>query len=78
MVKVHKIKILPQYFDAVQSRIKTAEVRVNDRAYKAGDWLILEEWNGSYYTGFYIKRRVRAVYELDTMGLNGYVLICME
>ncbi len=78
MMKTHKVKILQQYFDAVVSRIKTAEVRYNDRGYESGDWLVLEEWTGKYYTGLYIVRRIKAVYELDSMGLNGYVLICME
>lgn len=78
MIKTHKVKILPQYFDAVAARIKTAEVRFNDRAYKADDWMVLEEWTGEYYTGFYVVRRIKAVYELDSMGLNGYVLIILE
>lgn len=78
MAKTHKVKILPQYFDAVMDRTKTAEVRYNDSGYENGDWLVLEEWTGEYYTGFYIVRRIKAVYELNSMGLNGYVLICME
>lgn len=78
MTKTHHIKILPQYYEAVGKRIKTAEVRVNDRDYHEGDWLVLEEWTGTNYTGYNLKRRISAMYELGSMGLEGYVLLCME
>lgn len=77
MVKVHEIKTLTPYYEAVGEGIKTAEVRRNDRKYERGDWLILEEWTGTEYTGRSLVRRITAVYELDAMGLEGYVLICM-
>lgn len=78
MILIHKMKILPQYFKAVQSKIKTAEVRYNDKDVKKGDLLVLKEWTGEEYTGNSVVRRVTAVYELDAMGLDGYVLICMK
>ena len=78
MAKTHKIKILPRYFSAVFNKIKNAEVRYNDRGYEVGDWLLLEEWADGHYTGLYVYRWIKAVYELDSIGLNGYVLICME
>lgn len=78
MTLKHKIKIMPQYFEAVQSKIKTAEVRYCDRAYKKDDWLVMEEWTGEEYTGRFVVRRITAVYKLDAMGLDGYVLICMK
>lgn len=77
MIKTHKIKTLTQYYEAVGEGTKTAEVRRNDRAYEEGDWLVLEEWTGTEYTGRSLVRRVAAAYELDAIGLDGYVLICM-
>ena len=36
-MKVHNLKIKPQYFKDVVSGIKTFEVRKNDRNFKVGD-----------------------------------------
>lgn len=78
MEKTHKVKILPEYFNAVIDRNKNAEVRYNDRGYVDGDILVLEEWTGTYYTGFYVVRKIKAVYELSSIGLDNYVLLCLE
>lgn len=42
---VHKLKLLPEYFDAVANGIKTFEIRKNDRDYKVGDTLHLYEFD---------------------------------
>lgn len=39
----HKLKISPEYFDAVDNGVKPFEVRLNDRNYKVGDTLVLRE-----------------------------------
>lgn len=78
MNKTHRVKILPQYYGAVCNGIKNAEVRYNDRGYKDGDWLELREWTGTYYTGLCILRRIKAVYDLGSIGLDNYVLLCLE
>jgi hypothetical protein len=44
-MKTHDIKILPQYFERIQSGQKMFEVRKNDRDYQVGDELILDEWD---------------------------------
>lgn len=44
-MKVHELKILPQYFSEVKSEKKSFELRKNDRDYKVGDVLILKEFN---------------------------------
>ncbi len=45
---IHELKIAPKYFFDVVTGIKTAEIRYNDRGYKAGDILILKEWDNGY------------------------------
>ncbi len=78
MPKTHIVKILPQYFDYVEKRIKNAEVRLNDRNYLTWDWLVLEEWDEGEYTGRYCVRRIRGVFPLDSIGFANWVLLCLE
>jgi hypothetical protein len=42
---VHKLKILPQYFQPIRAGKKTFEVRKNDRGFQAGDEVVLKEWD---------------------------------
>lgn len=42
--KTHELKSWPNEFEAVRDLRKTFEVRVDDREYKVGDWLLLREW----------------------------------
>lgn len=78
MQKTHIVKILPQYFDYVEKRIKNAEVRLNDRNYLTWDWLILKEWSEGEYTGRYCVRQIRGVFPLDSIGFNCWVLLCLK
>ena len=48
---MHKIKILPEYFEAVLTGRKRFELRKNDRNYKIGDKIELAEWEEGDYTG---------------------------
>ncbi len=51
-VKVHDLKTLPQYFQAIVDGTKTFEVRRNDRGFEVGDYLFLREWSQETgYTG---------------------------
>jgi len=43
--RVHELKVVPPYFDALVSGAKTFEVRRNDRGYQRGDLLRLREWH---------------------------------
>ena len=47
----HELKIIPRFFTDVARFAKRYEVRKNDRDYKAGDRIILREWDGTAYTG---------------------------
>lgn len=48
---IHELKIHPDFFKAVISGKKTFEIRKNDRPFKEGDLLALNEYDGQYYTG---------------------------
>lgn len=43
--RMHVLKVVPPYFDAIVSGAKTFEVRRNDRGYQCGDVLSLREWH---------------------------------
>ena len=56
---IHALKIRPKYFDAVRSEVKTFELRKNDRDFRVGDFLALNEWDDDHYTGRTELREVR-------------------
>lgn len=41
---IHRIKTWPEYFQEIKSGNKTFELRKNDRNYKIGDILLLQEY----------------------------------
>lgn len=43
-MKIHELKIWPEFFDAVDSGKKKFDVRKNDRGFKEGDVLVLREF----------------------------------
>lgn len=48
---IHQLKILPKFFEKVISGEKPFEVRNNDRNFKVGDYLALNEFANGDYTG---------------------------
>ena len=90
-METHKLKILPQYFKAVQDGSKTFEIRKNDRGYKVGDTLILQEYinysDSAYYnretpnryTGREITKEVSYILEGGQYGLEeGYCILGLK
>ena len=71
----HELKILPEYFEAVAAGNKTFEIRKNDRNYKVGDTLILQEFDGEKYTSRCTQRVVN--YITDYAQQDGYVVMSM-
>ena len=73
--RVHYIRLATQYFDEVAAGIKTFELRKNDRDYKTGDILEMNEFKEGRNTGRAI--RCRIVYMLeDYTGLtDGYCIL---
>lgn len=77
-MRIHSIKILPQFFTPVCAGIKSAEVRYDDRGYQSGDVLELKEWSGQAFTGRIVYRLITGVFPLDCLGFEDWVLICMN
>ena len=73
----HDLKILPEYFDDVQSGRKKFGLRKNDRNYQAGDIFVLREWNGNYTGTFYIGSIGHVLEGCIEHGLiPGYCIFC--
>lgn len=62
-MKVHFLKIEPQYFEAVLDGSKKAELRLNDRGFEVGDGVVLSEHSGEA-TGRIIKVQITHIVEL--------------
>lgn len=59
----HELKILPKWYADVESGKKNFEIRVNDRDYKVGDTLVLQEYDKGNYTGREITRKIQYIYQ---------------
>lgn len=56
----HTLKIWPNWFDAVRAGTKTFEVRKDDRGFKLGDKIVLEEFRSGVgeYTGRKLEKMI--------------------
>lgn len=78
LFKTHELKILPKYFSEVVSGSKTFEVRQNDRDFKVGDEIILNEYDrerGFYYTGYKVTVEITYILDNPEYLKNGYVIL---
>lgn len=76
-ITVHSLKILPQYFDAIVSGLKTFEIRsTNDRTFREGDRVILKEWDGRNYTGYQITKTIGYVTSFEQK--PGFVVFSLK
>lgn len=71
----HKLKILPEYFEAVKSGSKSFEVRKDDRGFQAGDTLFLQEYENGEYTGAGLKVMVTYVLRDTEYCKEGYCIM---
>ncbi|MCG0590589.1 DUF3850 domain-containing protein [Bacillus velezensis] len=65
----HHLKILPEYFEALKDGRKTFEIRHDDRGFKEGDTLSLNEWQDGY-TGRSIEVDVTYVTDFEQKSGN--------
>lgn len=71
---IHKLKISPKWFCAVECGFKTSEIRKNDRGFRVGDILLLQEWDDGYTGKECLLRITHIVHDYEFLGLsNGYV-----
>lgn len=73
---LHTLKIQSRYFKDVVNGLKTFEIRKNDRDYKVGDILVLEERLCGRFTDEQIK--VKVTYITDYAQQDGYVVMGIE
>lgn len=78
MSKIHELKILPAYFDAVLNGKKTFEFRFDDRGYAVDDTLVLHEWEYGAYTGRCISARVTYLLKNFDGLKNGWVILAIK
>ncbi|KEF40137.1 protein of unknown function with PDB structure (DUF3850) [Schinkia azotoformans MEV2011] len=74
---IHKLKTYPEYFSEVCTGKKSFEIRENDRCFKVGDTLLLQEFlpeEGSY-TGRVVERKVS--YITDYAQQENYVVMAI-
>lgn len=77
-MKLHELKILPQYYEKVTSGEKRFEIRKDDRNFKVGDLIRLSEFENEY-TGR--NCLVEIIYKLDggNYGLEkGYCILSIK
>ena len=72
---IHDLKTWPKYFIPIVTGIKTFEIRINDRDFKARDILHLQEYDPdtNKYTGQALSMQVSFIMELDMFGLKNTV-----
>lgn len=76
--RIHKIRTAVKDFDAICSGKKNFELCRNDKGYKTGDILEMEEFGGGIRTGRGLKAVVTYVQE-DYTGLEeGYCILAIE
>ncbi|HGK4748591.1 TPA: DUF3850 domain-containing protein [Klebsiella quasipneumoniae] len=75
----HDLKIYPEFFSAVCTGVKRAELRKNDRDYRVGDTLHLTETpRGScHQTGEFINVKITHIADVGEW-VPGYVLLSVE
>lgn len=71
---IHELKILPEYFEEVETNHKIFEIRENDRDFQVGDTLTLNEWDKEY-TGNSVKRLITYILSDNKYVKDGYVIM---
>lgn len=74
-MKVHKLKILPEYYNAQIEGKKNFEIRKNDRNFQIGDWLLLKEYNPKIKKFTERKVMVEITYITNYQQKDGYVVL---
>lgn len=75
---IHRLKTLPEYYEAALSGEKTFELRKDDRGFRVGDVLRLMEWENDRYTGREMSWRVKYILRGPVYGLaEGWCILAL-
>lgn len=79
----HNLKIVSPHFEYIKEGRKNFEVRFDDRDYKVGDLLILQEHNygGNGHlkpTGEFVTRKIKHILRKFKGLMNGYIVLGLE
>jgi len=93
-IRCHTLKSWPMYFHDVLARKKRAEIRINDRDYMVGDFLLMSEYiprgesvtrskgdvetSSGEFTGAWIKAQVTHITDFPIGLQAGYVMLSFE
>ena len=74
---VHQLKTWPNFFNEILSGIKPFEFRYDDRGFKVGDILLLQEWDPKKksFTGNAVEKKVTYILRCDDVGACGWVVM---
>lgn len=77
---IHELKIDPMYFDDISNYRKNFEVRKNDRDYRVGDYLALNELDDTRtrYTGRSILAYIKYILNDEKYCKAGYVILSIK
>lgn len=75
---VHYLKCLTEFFDKIESGEKTFEARFNDRDYRVGDVLYLQDWNGWERTGRELTKTVTYILDDSHYCKDGFVIMSIR
>jgi hypothetical protein len=76
----HALKTWPEFFKDISSGSKTFELRKDDRGFKPGDSVLLQEWDPSTkkYTGEEIQVRITCLFRSISGLKSGYCIFGFE
>lgn len=72
------LKILPEYYQAIEKGEKSFEVRFNDRNFQKGDVLHLQEWSDGEYTGQVMECGVTYILDNPDYCKDGFVIMAIK
>lgn len=74
---IHALNTEPRFYDPAQKGLKPFEVRKNDRNFKIGDYLALNEYDPEKgcYTGRAILEKVLYILDDERFVTPGYVIL---
>lgn len=75
---IHAVKQKPGYFEDVLCGRKTFEVRQNDRDYREGDLLALNEYDENGYTGRCCLAKIDYILDDEKYCREGYVIMSIK